>query len=89
MTWTKLPETCVIGKKAAGEKSFRHPSGLPDDIERIIMKEDEVIREVHRIKDTIAAEYNYDVHKLVAALKEKQNKRGRKVVSRKPKRAAG
>ena len=50
------------------------------------MKEDEVMREVHRVKDKIAAEYNYDVKKLGESLMEKQKKSGRKVVSPPPRR---
>ena len=50
------------------------------------MYEDSVLKELHETKDRIAAEYDYDVHKLVAAMREKQDKSGRKVVSPPPRR---
>jgi len=50
------------------------------------MYEDSVISEVRRIKEEIAAQYGYDVHALAKALREKQGKYGRKVVSLPPKR---
>ena len=52
----------------------------------MIVEEDQVMREIHRIKDEIAAEYDYDVKKLGKALKEQQDKSGRKVVSPPPRR---
>ncbi len=52
------------------------------------MHEDSVMQEVHRIKDEIAARYNYDVRALAKALREAQEKGGRKVVHREPKRIA-
>ena len=51
------------------------------------MYEDSVLKELHTAKDQIAAKYGYDVRKLVAALREKQEKAGRKVVSPPPRLA--
>ncbi len=45
------------------------------------MYEDEVIRELRRIKEEHAAQYGYDIRKMVRALREKQEREGRKVVS--------
>lgn len=50
------------------------------------MYEDDVIEEVWRVKDEIAAEFNYDVHALADALRKDEGKDGRKVVSLEPKR---
>ncbi len=36
------------------------------------MKHDEVIQETWRIKEEIAAQYHYDVHEYVKALREKR-----------------
>ncbi len=52
------------------------------------MFEDPIVEEVRRAKEKIAAKYNYDIAKLVAALREKQKKNGRKVVSPPPRRIA-
>ena len=52
------------------------------------MYEDEVVREVRRVRDELAAEYGYDVHALARALREKQGKDGRTVVRLNPKPAA-
>lgn len=38
------------------------------------MQHDDVIEELWRIKDEIAAEYNYDIHALVKALREDKRK---------------
>jgi hypothetical protein len=46
------------------------------------MLEDAVIEEMHRIKDAIAAQYDYDVRKIALALREEQQNSGRGVVSR-------
>jgi DNA-binding GntR family transcriptional regulator len=43
---------------------------------------DAVIDEIHRIKDAIAARYDYDVRKIAQALREEIQKSGRNVVSR-------
>lgn len=52
------------------------------------MHEDSVMQEVHRIKDEIAARYNYDVRALAKAAREMQEREGREVVQRPPKRIA-
>ena len=51
-----------------------------------MMYEDDVIAEVRRVKDEIAAQYAYDVRALARAMREKQGKDGRKVVRFSPKR---
>ena len=50
------------------------------------MHEDSVMQEVHRIKDEIAARYNYDVRAIAKAAREMQEREGRVVVRRPPKR---
>ncbi len=52
------------------------------------MYEDDVLCELWNVKDAMAAKYNYDVHALARALREKQGKDGRKVVTLSPKRPA-
>ena len=52
------------------------------------MPEDTVIEEVRRIKEANAAQYDYDIHAMAKALREKQLLGNRKVVSRTPKRHA-
>lgn len=52
------------------------------------MPEDAVIEEVRRIKEAHAAKFNYDVHAMAKALREKQRQGNHKVVSRPPKRPA-
>ncbi len=49
------------------------------------MYEDEVIEEVRRVKDEIAAEFHYDVHALAESLRADEGKDGRKVVRFSPK----
>lgn len=43
---------------------------------------DEIVREVQRIKEEHAAQYGYDIDAMVRALREMQQKSGRKVVTR-------
>jgi hypothetical protein len=50
------------------------------------MYEDDVLKELWRIKDEIAAEHGYDVHALAQSLREEEGKDGRKLVSLSPKR---
>lgn len=45
------------------------------------MLNDPIIDEIHRIKDAIAARYDYDVRKIAQALWEEQKKSGYKFVS--------
>lgn len=52
------------------------------------MNEDSVIAEVRRIKEEIAAEYNYDVRALAAALRREQEQAGRKTIRLQPKMAS-
>ena len=52
------------------------------------MHEDDVLKEVWRIKDEIAAEHGYDIHALAQSLREDEGKDGRKVVTLSPKRPA-
>jgi len=52
------------------------------------MHEDGVLKETRRIKEEVAAQHGYDVHALAKALREQQQKGGRKVVSRPAKRVA-
>ena len=49
------------------------------------MYEDAVLREVWCVKDEIAKQYGGDVRALAKALREAQEKGGRKVVRREPK----
>jgi hypothetical protein len=52
------------------------------------MKSDPVIDELHRVKDEIAKEFNYDIHALFESLREEQKVSGRNYVSfEKPKAA--
>ena len=50
------------------------------------MHEDDVLKEVWRAKEAIAARYGYDVGAIAQALRKRQNRDGRKVVSLEPKR---
>jgi hypothetical protein len=50
------------------------------------MREDEIMREIHNVKDEIAAQYNGNVHALAESLREDQKKSNRKIVRRTPKR---
>jgi len=45
------------------------------------MLEDDLIKEIWRIKDALAAQYGYDVRAMVRALRKKQTESGRKVVA--------
>ena len=53
------------------------------------MEADEVLKEVQAVKDSIAAEYQYDIRKLVQALMRMQTDRGHKLISRKSRPVAG
>ncbi len=46
------------------------------------MLDDVIVNEIRRIKESIAARYNYDVRKIAQALREEQQKSGCKVISR-------
>ena len=41
---------------------------------------DEVMAEVHRVKDGIAEDYGYDIRKMIEALRKEQAEGGRRVV---------
>ena len=45
------------------------------------MKSDPVIDELHRVKDEIAKEFNYDIHALFESLREEEKTSDRKYVS--------
>ncbi len=45
------------------------------------MKEDSVLKEVHKAKDGLGAKYDYDIRRMAAAFRENQKKRGRKVAA--------
>ena len=53
------------------------------------MWKDEIVEEVRRIRHEHAARFNNDLDAIVADLKEKERKSGRKVVSLPPKRPGG
>lgn len=42
---------------------------------------DEIIREVWRVKDEFAKQFNYDIEALAAELQKRQKESGRKVVN--------
>ncbi len=48
------------------------------------MKNDSVIEEAYRVKDELARRYGNDVRRLGKAIREEQEKGGRKVVSPPP-----
>ncbi|MEM6405935.1 MAG: hypothetical protein AAF669_05000 [Pseudomonadota bacterium] len=48
------------------------------------MIEDTIVEEIRRGRQEHAAQYNYDLEKIVAALRAEQEKSGRKIVSRGP-----
>ena len=50
------------------------------------MYEDDVLRDVWRAKEKLAAAYQYDVRALAKALRAKQGQDGRQVVSLEPRR---
>lgn len=48
------------------------------------MMEDTIIEELHKIREEIAAEHNYDLHEIVAALRRNREKEGWQVVTLPP-----
>jgi len=52
------------------------------------MLEDPIIEELHRVREEIAAEFNYDIEAIVAYLRQQQQMENREVVSLPPKRVA-
>jgi hypothetical protein len=51
------------------------------------MSRDEIVEEVRRERDKIAASFGYDLERMFRALEEEQNRGGRTVVSLPPKKA--
>jgi hypothetical protein len=52
-----------------------------------MMKDENPIEEVWRIRDELSAEYGYDVHRMFAALREEEKKHGDRLVRLVPRRA--
>ena len=52
------------------------------------MYKDEIVQEVQKVKEEHAAQYGYDIEAMVCALREKQRRSGRKVVSPSARRGA-
>lgn len=50
------------------------------------MIDDPIIEELHRVRDEIAAEFNYDLRAIVADLRRSQQAENRQVISLPPKR---
>jgi hypothetical protein len=50
------------------------------------MMTDPIVEAVRRAKESHAAQYGYDVNRIVAALREQQGKSGRKVLVLAPKK---
>ncbi|MGR3320040.1 MAG: hypothetical protein ACUZ8O_16350 [Candidatus Anammoxibacter sp.] len=50
------------------------------------MEKDYLVEEVRKIRDTHAAKFNYDLHKICLDLKKKEKECGHKIVSYPPKR---
>jgi hypothetical protein len=51
------------------------------------MKNENPIEEIWRIRDELSAEYDYDVHRIFAALREEEKKHGNRLVRVVPRRA--
>lgn len=52
------------------------------------MMEDPIIEELHKFREQWAAQFNYDIHALVADLRRSQQEENRQVVNLPPKRVA-
>lgn len=52
------------------------------------MLEDPIIEELHRVREEIAAEFNYDLDAIVAYLRQQQHAENRQVISLPPKPVA-
>ena len=50
------------------------------------MNDDDIIEEVRRIREQLAAQHAYDVRALFAAARQRQQESGRKVVKLEPRR---
>lgn len=53
------------------------------------MAHENPIQEIWRIRDEMSAEYNYDVHRIFAALREEEKKHGDRLVRVVPRHAPG
>ena len=53
------------------------------------MKNENPIEEIWRIRDELSAEYNYDIHRIFAALREEEKQYGDRLVRVVPRRATG
>ncbi len=51
------------------------------------MKNENPIEEIWRIRDELSAEYNYDIHRVFAALREEEKQYGDRLVRVLPRRA--
>ena len=51
------------------------------------MKNENPIEEIWRIRDELSAEYNYDIHRIFAALREEEKQYGDRLVRIAPRRA--
>ncbi|GAB4179489.1 MAG: hypothetical protein Fur006_12790 [Coleofasciculaceae cyanobacterium] len=51
------------------------------------MWKDEIVEEIHRIREEYAKSFNYDLDAIFADLRKKQSESGREVVSLSPKRS--
>ncbi len=51
------------------------------------MKNENPIEEIWRIRDELSAEYNYDIHRIFAALREEEKQYGDRLVRVVPRRA--
>ena len=50
------------------------------------MKNENPIEEIWRIRDELSAEYDYDIHRIFAALREEEKKHGDRLVRVVPRR---
>ena len=51
------------------------------------MLQDEIVEEIHRIRDEYAKSFNYDLKAILADLQKQQAESGREVVKLSPKRS--
>lgn len=51
------------------------------------MRHDEIVEEIHKIRDRYAQSFNYDLKAIFADLQKKQAESGKKVVSLPPKQS--
>jgi hypothetical protein len=53
---------------------------IVDDLDKPESSYDEVLREVHRIKEELARQHDFDVRRIVEDAQKKQAQSGRKIV---------